>query len=525
MPSSDIQHTTLYDLVGDKILEVRNDLGTRRLSLPDILELMGEGGDIEFTECRPHQRPALHMFLVQAAVAAILLDGGNPSDARATSETWRRRLLSMAGDDADVAWALIAPHDRPAFLQAPAPDIDDFPNTELCPDALTMLVLSKNHMVKQERIRATDDPALWAYALIELQTMSSFGGRSNYGVIRMNGGLGNRPLIAVYDSMRQCDRWLRDVARYTQLLIDNKDGICDTFSGNARSGMAMTWLPPWDGRSQLSMADLHPACIEICRRLRLERAGSNIVARVYNSTSSRIDAPSGLAGITGDPWTPLSDNGKKSLSVGPAGFSVDLLRQLVIPSRNSSIRPSPLQRLGEDDRRDMYLYGAALVGGQGKTGGFHEVTLPIPARVVDIFDSQEELDAAGRTASGMVADAEKAHSILRHAVAIMADNGRFGKASARALTVRFRESVKDVFFDHLWRRLDGLPRDAWIDILTEEANALFESSCQAAPTKSGRFYELLSSASRYLRVQLRKLRAGESVDVEDDDDTPEDTEE
>ena len=67
------------------------------------------------------------------------------------------------------------------------------------PDELDMLVTSKNHDLKTSvAFRAGLDD--WIFALITLQTMEGFGGAGNYGISRMNGGLGNRSAFSLAPS-------------------------------------------------------------------------------------------------------------------------------------------------------------------------------------------------------------------------------------------------------------------------------------------------------------------------------------
>ena len=59
-----------------------------------------------------------------------------------------------------------------------------------------MLVTSKNHDLKSAvAVQAGVDD--WIFALITLQTMEGFGGAGNYGISRMNGGLGSRPAFSL----------------------------------------------------------------------------------------------------------------------------------------------------------------------------------------------------------------------------------------------------------------------------------------------------------------------------------------
>ena len=72
----------------------------------------------------------------------------------------------------------------------------EFKNVVSTPDELDLLVTAKNHDLKSivaGQANADD----WIFALITLQTMEGFSGAGNYGISRMNGGLGNRPALTL----------------------------------------------------------------------------------------------------------------------------------------------------------------------------------------------------------------------------------------------------------------------------------------------------------------------------------------
>ena len=118
------------------------------------------------------------------------------------TEEWRRiiRALTQKNWPNDEPWrSVVDGITTPAFMQPPARAKErekDYKNTVATPDELDMLVTSKNHDLKAEVAEqaGADD---WIFALITLQTMEGFGGAGNYGISRMNGGLGNRPAFSL----------------------------------------------------------------------------------------------------------------------------------------------------------------------------------------------------------------------------------------------------------------------------------------------------------------------------------------
>ena len=109
-----------------------------------------------------------------------------------SADEWGRIIRNLTSDyPDDEPWRLVVPDiARPAFMQPPAtsPELEkDFKNEVATPDALDMLVTSKNHDLKAAVAgeARTDD---WVFALVTLQTMEGFGGRYNYGISRMPSG-------------------------------------------------------------------------------------------------------------------------------------------------------------------------------------------------------------------------------------------------------------------------------------------------------------------------------------------------
>ena len=62
-------------------------------------------------------------------------------------------------------------------------------------------------------------PEHWALALVSMQTMGAYGGRTWYSVARMNGGSSSRPALAATPGMGAASRWRRDVVR----LLESRD--------------------------------------------------------------------------------------------------------------------------------------------------------------------------------------------------------------------------------------------------------------------------------------------------------------
>ena len=196
---------------------------------------------------RPHQRHAWHAFLVQLGAMAMHRVGLDtpPSDAA----EWRRIIRALTKDwTDDEPWQLVVNDiTKPAFMQPPARSKEreqDYKSAVSTPDELDMLVTSKNHDLKAE-VAEQASPDDWTCALSTLQTMEGFGGAGNYGISRMNGGLGSRPAFSLAPVSQSPGAHVRRdiiaLLEYRQELLDNNPQY------PADGGEALLWTLPWDG--------------------------------------------------------------------------------------------------------------------------------------------------------------------------------------------------------------------------------------------------------------------------------------
>ena len=181
-----------------------NDGMVSKASLPEVYALLMVNSIASFPSLRPHQRHAWHAFMVQLGTMAMHHAGLTepPMDV----EEWRRiiRLLT-ANFPCDEPWHLVVDDiTRPAFMQPPASSGElekEYKAHVGTPDELDILVTSKNHDLKTA-VGELSDVNDWMFALITLQTMQGVSGKDNYGISRMNAGLGNRPIFCTSP-----DRW------------------------------------------------------------------------------------------------------------------------------------------------------------------------------------------------------------------------------------------------------------------------------------------------------------------------------
>ncbi|MBT9137347.1 MAG: hypothetical protein DDT34_02437 [Firmicutes bacterium] len=270
-----------------------------------------------------------------------------------------------------------------------------------------MLITSKNHDLKQERIRrgATDD---WLFSLVSLQTQEGFGGRDNFGITRMAGSFGSRTAVGAVPSGNVGRRWQCDVA----VMLSERDRIAENYSYKHADGISLVWTIPWDGSlgAQISMQQLDPLYIEICRQVRLAlRPGTrNFFVRTSSSKASRISSGD-RQGVPGDIWTSVNELAKPfgaALKIRARGFDYKLSSSLLFGieygSGERACFYSPTSALKLNGATPGQLSSAVLcgvsrggpTGNKSVTQGYHERRVPISARVRSLLFQKNRDDLA-----------------------------------------------------------------------------------------------------------------------------------
>ncbi|NLY54282.1 MAG: type I-E CRISPR-associated protein Cse1/CasA [Firmicutes bacterium] len=371
------------NLLTDPLFRVETKQGKECVSLPALFARLGKNEIDHLVGIQRHQYDAFHVFLCYLA-GAVLVRTGNKEPVQ-NEDFWREGLLALAGSADYAAWQLIADNDsQPAFMQPALPGNKRKPTSIMeTPDHLDLLLTAKNHDVKEARAGAAAADS-WIYALVSLQTMSGFYGRGNYGIARMNSGYGNRAIVELMRDRSPGQRWLDAVDR---LLIHREQVLQEPF-GFDPQGLVLTWLQAWDGSSSLTLAELDPFYIEICRLIRLRGTNRIEWAEFYPSTNPRIAAKE-LNGVVGDPWLPVdlkATTGKgnlKALTFPPVGITAEHMRRLLF---EDEVQLSVLQKPKGSWSGDYWLSASVLVRGQGVTEGFHSWEIRIPEhKTVGIF--------------------------------------------------------------------------------------------------------------------------------------------
>jgi len=500
-----------HSLLDDPLLRARwpDDTVSGR-TLPQILHQLSQDNILSFEALQAHQKQAWQSFLVQLAAMAVAREtGGTPPD---TTAAWRDSLLELS-DGEEAAWHLVvADESKPAFLQPPVPEgsLDDagYKADVPTPDQLDVLITSKSHDVKARRIRHPR-PEHWIYALVTLQTMEGFLGRGNYGIVRMNGGFGNRPFLGFANELSWGSRFRRDL----DVLLSEREALSERYE---LDGPALLWLPPWDGAkdSAIPLDDCDPYFLEVCRRIRfrqndgdLQHDGDLVCCRA-NTKGQRVDAPDSLNGDTGDPWTPIEKSDGKALTLSGEGFTYERLQDIVFEGEYA--RPPALQFHDTDDE-NMYLVARALVRGQGKTEGLHHRIVPVPNEALPALRKKSEREQLAQRAQNRVERVQEVQrSVLYPAIGTLLGGGDTGAIEFDDVAPwldAFDRAVDARFFEALWRSVgldDTEARRHWESLLWQEAQIQFDDAEDHAPSSATRHWRARSSARSIFHGSARE---------------------
>lgn len=505
----------MHNLLTERLIRFdRSDGGRVEASLPEVYAaLMADALDA-FPALRPHQRHAWHAFLVQ--LGAMAMHRAGVGDPPSTAEEWAALLRGLTPDYTDdEPWqSVVDDITKPAFMQPPARSEggeEDYKGVVTTPDELDMLVTSKNHDLKAAiAVQASVDD--WLLALVTLQTMEGFGGAGNYGISRMNGGLGSRPAFSMAPSAEGVGAHVR---RDITALAECRPVLLSELP-MVDGGIGLLWATPWDGTQSeaLLLNQLDPLYIEVCRRIRL-RSGPDGRLNAVRATSkaARVEGKE-LRGRTGDPWTPFNASREGvPLTLPNGGFTyrrvTDYLTDWVAPAL---LRPTPSER---DSRRPMRLVARGMVRGQGKTEGYYERVIPLQAETVRVFGKPQGPQEVGEVAKKRVEEVGRIQRILSHAVQVFAvggDSGRVNsetRALARPWLNRLDTIVDARFFEDLQIELASLDseresvRIRWLRGVVDHARSLLHDAADSLPCPAIHRYKARVKAEGLFEGRLR----------------------
>ena len=506
----------MFNVLEDRIIRFKRvDGSVNKGSLSEVYAALMRDGVLAFPALRPHQRHAWHAFLVQLGVMAMHRAG--LSEPYNDAARWQRIIHALTPGYADGEPWHLAVEDItiPAFMQPPASSEDriaDYKNTVATPDELDMLVTSKNHDLKAS-VASSGDIDDWIFALISLQTSEGFLGAGNYGISRMNGGLGCRPAFSITPSISPGVHVRRDIVA---LMEHREDLLNDHDPFLTDDGMDLLWLKPWDGTKPEALSGrLDPFYIEICRRIRLcsIRNGRMHAIRA-TSKAARINSKS-LRGITGDPWTPINRKDTKSLTLSGAGFTYRRTAEYLSTEWNQPVLLKTTA-LEDSEPRPMMLVARGMVRGRGKTEGYHERIIPLKEKVIHAFGRTGGIEELGDISRERIDDVRKVQRFLRHAVSVFAAGGATDgigdehRERANAWANKHDEIVDRDFFDGLQDEFerDGADerrqvRNEWRLRVIGDARDLLHQSEDALPCPSIQRYHARVRADSVFEGRIR----------------------
>ena len=495
-----------------------SDGGRRKASLPQVYAALIADEVESFPALRPHQRHAWHAFLVQLGAMAIHRAGEDSPPE--TAEKWAVLIRNLTPDYSDdEPWQLVVEDiTKSAFMQPPAGSggkLADYKSRVDTPDELDMLVTSKNHDLKAA-VAMTPDADDWLFSLVTLQTMEGFGGAGNYGVSRMNGGLGSRPAFTLSPSIRIGAHVRRDI----KTLLQRRPGLLENHP-MADRGVGLLWTVAWDGTAAeaLSLAELEPFYIEICRRIRLRHAPNGRIYAVRTSSKAARIESKASNGLTGDPWTLVDKRdkkGHKSLTLPTGGFTYRRITDYL----NSADWDLPTL-FAPTSAEGHSLVARSMVRGQGKTEGYHERIIPLRPGVLGGAMLRRNSGSRGLDliAKERVDDVGKVQRILSHAIQVFIARGDSAKVSpehrnlSRPWLNRLDEAIDANFFEDLQDEVEAEEsgrkgfRNQWLlngkNGVIDNARALLDAAADSLPCPSIHRYKARTNAEGLFEGRLR----------------------
>lgn len=503
-----------HNLLVDRVLPVNGD---ECLSLPEVLASLAQGDHIQsFPGLQPHQWPAWYQFLVQIAALSTLdrAEEWHTYDASA----WQAALRSLTPHPGDEPWCLVVGDlAKPALLQPPVPEgtLEEFEGPLRSPAErnLDVLVTTRHHDLKGDRI-VSPYPYHWIFSLVFLQTQAGYSGLNfKYGIVRMNGGFGNRPLVGLVPGRGWGERFRRDLS----VLLREHPNLTQEHQRPRRGGIALGWLDSWDGETQLRLSDCDPYHVEVCRRVRLTNEDDKVFAYRRDTRVPRVLPKSDvLKGNMGDPWIPVNTSKNAALGVGYTGFSYDLTRQLLI---QDGFKGGVCQQIQPDDADPLWLCCAALARGDGGTEGFHERWVPIPARARSFLLNPDKKRTLGELARERVSRAGNVWDrALFPALQALLSGGRRAETESKQKKARsqkmperwkrmYEQGVDQRYFPQLWSdlELDTIEQQRrWAEVLRDLARSILHQAEREAPIPDARRERASAAAWGLLEAGMRK---------------------
>lgn len=552
-----------HNLLTDPLFSVTlTDRRHTRLTLPGCLAELAAGRLSTFDECASHQQQSWHAFLVQLATMAIHYDdpdhrGRQPLPQDETH--WLRLLRAMNPGETDSAWCLIGEAGQPAFMQpmlragskktpkertptqkqieaaarreaeaqaaiaagkkpkkappkkVPSTMVEWKDDLLYCPDQVDVLVLAKNHDVKDGRV-ISGDPQKWAFALTCLQTTASYHGVGNFGCSRINGGASSRCSIFVRVGRTAAEQFIRDV----RVCLRERSRVLSDFPMMAESGGIMLgWTQTVAMAEPLSIDLFDPYYIDMARVVRLDDSHGTIRALKIGTEDTLIQVMKG--GLNTDPWGVTNTKDVKMLSLQNAGFSYQLVQDILL---DNNFRRGVLGLVQKDDpEHNLAIECFCIARGQGKTLGIQQRKIPVPRDVKTLLDDTAARKTLAEIARERVGFLSQTETALRYALKAFAqgkieDINHDAKGITQAVA-RYSQEFADIvdrdYFVDLWAEAGASDeerpalREIWKQRMFALAQRVLNDAAHSTPIHSGKFYASVAAGEIVLFRMVSRL--------------------
>lgn len=498
----------MINLLTSAVFTAETPYGDVMCTLPELLYTLVNDTVSVLRELRPHQSDAVYMFLVQlVALCADWNDWSANEIESKTVEDWEEALYVLGGEN-EHAWELVSTTytvDRPIFLQPGIPEkkIDTLEHVADTPDAIDILVTAKNHDVKLEMAVGASVEE-WVYALITMQTMSGYSGKGNFGIVRMNGGLGSRLCAYCAKDTAWSSRFIRDIT----ILLTENDPQWEAVGFSHKSN-GLTYLCMWDGKTSLPLAGQHPFFIECSRRIRLFQRDNGSLYAVYGSSDVPfVQVKGGMdkwTGVCGDPWGMTSVQENKALTVSAQGITYKLIANIFSGEYVFGL-------LNQPRKGDTMMCFSVLVRGQGKTEGFHTRVVPIPPKVLARLSERDRIAKLMQSNIALVEKTQKALAVtLRGYFEPRWDrNSKDPKVSG--LVAAWEKQVDTLFLPAMWdivaadsSESQEKMENAWHTRLRHTARACADDVFQTYSVTVRNQYKSITEANVRFNFQMKEI--------------------
>jgi len=202
-----------------------------------------------------------------------------------------------------------------------------------------------------------------------------------------------------------------------------------------------------------------------------------------------------------------------ALTVNKSGFTYKRLCEILL---GPDYKPGLcLEAQPEDGEGDVLLLAWAFArDGVGKTGGQHEKTIPVPAKIRRILFDPSQRSRLGEKAQTRVKEAgDYKSNVLRPAVLCLLQGGPYpdclDKKDTRdkPFSNRFDPQVDDIFFSMLWESVDlddDEARHRWARKLHDIGWTILKEAEKSAPVPQARHAKAVAVAEIHYHRLLRK---------------------